>query len=58
LINADIPARTWTRVYLDYLTPEIKHSDDKMVVHFWNMGGSEVYIDDLTIEALEPIAGE
>ncbi|MGN6644927.1 MAG: hypothetical protein ACTHJT_00245 [Cytophaga sp.] len=58
LIHVTVQPRTWTRVYLDYLTPEVKHSDDKIIVHFWNMCGSEMYIDDLAVEALEPIVGE
>jgi hypothetical protein len=55
LLPLNIKPKVWTQVHLDYLTPEIKHSDDALVINIWNIRGGEIFIDDLKIEALEPI---
>jgi hypothetical protein len=49
-----VQPNTWTHVYLDFLTPEIRHRDDKIIVYYWNMENKPVLIDDLQVEAYEP----
>lgn len=44
----------WTEVSLDYLTPEIRHSNDKLKIYYWNMGTQPVLIDDFKITVFEP----
>jgi hypothetical protein len=49
-----IQANTWTPIQLDFLTPEIRHRDDKIIVYYWNMENKPVLIDDLQVEVYEP----
>lgn len=49
-----IKLNSWNKIYLDYLTPIIRHTDDKIKVYFWNMGPNSVLIDDFKIEVFEP----
>ncbi len=49
-----IQSHTWTPIQLDFLTPEIRHRDDKIIVYYWNMENKPVLIDDLQVEAYEP----
>lgn len=44
----------WTKIYLDFLTPIIRHNYDKVKIYFWNMGSKTVFIDNFKIEAFEP----
>ncbi|MEO9218588.1 MAG: hypothetical protein ABI315_08425 [Bacteroidia bacterium] len=50
----NIPLNKWTEVSLDFLTPEIRHRDDKLKIYYWNMGTKPVLIDDFRITAFEP----
>ena len=50
----NIPLNKWTQVTLDYLTPEIRHHDDKLKINYWNMGTKPVLIDDFRITVFEP----
>jgi hypothetical protein len=50
----NIPLNKWTQVTLDYLTPEIRHHDDKLKIYYWNMGTKPVLIDDFRITVFEP----
>ena len=43
----------WNKVSFDYLSPEIRSKDDRLVVFLWNLGEKEIYFDDLMIEAFE-----
>ena len=49
-----IPLRKWTEIHLDYMSPEIRHSSDKIKIYFWNMGKKPVFIDNLKVEVFQP----
>ncbi len=55
--DADIKNRLiphqWNKISYDYLTPEVRSKDDRLVVFLWNLGEKEIYFDDLMIEAFE-----
>lgn len=48
------PKGEWTTVEMDFLTPDLRHDDDKMVVYYWNMGNANVLIKDLKVTVFEP----
>jgi hypothetical protein len=48
-----IPGR-WNAMSYDYLTAIPLHSDDQVLVHYWNSGKKHVYIDNLKVEVWEP----
>lgn len=56
--NFSIKPFVWTEIYLDYITPDIRHSDDKVKVYFWNMGSKPIFIDNFKIEIFEPKRNE
>lgn len=49
-----VPAKVWTTLEMDFLTPDLRHDDDKMVVYYWNMGNANVLIKDLKVIVFEP----
>lgn len=52
--NFDVKLNSWNLIHLDYLTPFIRHNDDKIKAYFWNVGSVPVLIDDFKIEVFEP----
>lgn len=50
----NIPLHQWTEIHLNYMTPEIRHSDDVVKAYFWNMGSKPVLIDNFKIEVFQP----
>lgn len=52
-----IPAGTthqWVPITVDYLTPEVRDTDDPMKVYVWNQHGIPMRIDELHIQVFEP----
>jgi hypothetical protein len=54
-----IPARTdslntWQYVEQEFVTPFMLHTSDEIIINYWNIGGTTVFVDDLRIEAYEP----
>ncbi len=54
-----IPARTdslntWQYVEQEFVTPFMLHTSDEIIISYWNIGGTTVFVDDLRIEAYEP----
>ena len=52
--NFNVKPNVWTEIHLDYLTPDIRHNDDKVKIYFWNMGKSPVLIDNFKVDSFEP----
>ncbi|OYT11489.1 MAG: hypothetical protein B6I18_03980 [Bacteroidetes bacterium 4572_112] len=44
----------WNKVSIDYLTPEVRSTNDNLIVYIWNTGKKEIYFDDIEIEVFEP----
>ncbi|NVO19702.1 MAG: glycosyltransferase family 39 protein [Bacteroidetes bacterium] len=44
----------WTKVSFDFLTPEIRSTEDRLKVYAWLQGGSRLLIDDFKVEKWEP----
>ena len=44
----------WNKVSIDYLSPEVRSSQDNLIVYIWNTGKKEIYFDDIEIEVFEP----
>ncbi len=45
----------WSKVSFDYLTPEVRSTDDILKVYFWLQGQSLMLIDDFRVEMWEPV---
>lgn len=52
--NFEVKLNSWNKIHLDYLTPYIRHNDDKIKIYFWSFGSAPVLIDDFKIEVFEP----
>ena len=50
----NLQARKWNKIEMDYLTPDIRHSSDRLEIYFWDMGKGTVFVDDMQVEALIP----
>lgn len=48
------PRNAWAAHSFDYLTPEVRSTDDRVKVYIWNMRGGEHRVDDLRVEVFEP----
>lgn len=44
----------WQKLSMDYMTPEVRNSIDKLKVYIWQRGKGRIFIDNLKIEAYEP----
>jgi hypothetical protein len=53
--DCNIQARPnqWNRLSYDYLTPEVRSTDDILEIYVWYRGKSPCYFDDLTVDAYE-----
>jgi len=40
----------WNPMRMDYLTPEVRSTEDVVKVYFWLQGKTPVYIDNLKID--------
>lgn len=45
--------RSWNRMSMDYLTPEVRSTDDVVKIYFWLQGKKPVLIDNLKIDIYE-----
>jgi len=52
--NFNTKINSWTKIHLDFLTPDIRHKNDVIKIYFWNMGNKSVLIDDFKIDVFEP----
>ena len=52
--NFNVKPFEWTQIHLDYITPDIRHKNDKLKIYFWNMGDRAVIIDEFKVEAFIP----
>ena len=43
----------WNKIVFDYLSPEVRNKNDKLMLYFWNRGKGNVYIDDMQVEIFE-----
>lgn len=49
-IKVDSNKSQWNRIELDYLSPEIRSSKDRLKCYFWKRGKSGFEIDNVRIE--------
>jgi hypothetical protein len=47
-----IPGK-WNLLTYDYLTPEVRTTDDILEIYVWNLGKSKCFIDDITVDVFE-----
>ena len=59
-VDNDKDQSQWVEYSFDYLTPEIREGEDKLLIYFWNRNKDDFDIDDYTITVYEkkPIATE
>ena len=50
----DLKLNQWNKVSFDYMTPEVRTTNDKLKVYVWLRGKDALYIDDLKVEVFEP----
>jgi len=43
----------WIKVRMDYMTPEVRNSNDELNIYLWYKGKEPVFVDDFTIEKFE-----
>ena len=43
----------WTRIHVDYVTPVILHSDDRLDFYIWDEGGERIFFDNVELEIYE-----
>lgn len=48
------PRNAWAAHSFDYLTPEVRSSDDHMKVYIWNQQGGTHRVDELQVEVFDP----
>lgn len=46
-------AGKWSKIQIDYLTPEVVSKDDRLKVYLWYEGKEPVYVDNLKIELFD-----
>ena len=44
----------WQKISMDYMTPEVRNSQDNLKVYVWHRGTESIYIDNLKIDIYEP----
>lgn len=44
----------WATLSFDYITPEVRSSEDNLKVYIWNQHGGRHRVDDLRVEVFEP----
>jgi hypothetical protein len=54
-----IPVRTdslnsWQYVEQEFVTPFMLHNTDVIMINYWNIGGTTIFVDDFRIEVYEP----
>lgn len=52
--NLDLKVNEWNKVSFDYMTPEVRITSDNLKTYFHNRGQAPIYVDDITVEVLEP----
>lgn len=45
----------WNKLEIDYMSPEVRTTDDELLVYLWLQGKQSVYFDDLKVETFVPI---
>lgn len=48
------PEQDWMTCSFDYITPEVRSSEDNLKVYIWNQHGGTHSVDDLRVEVFEP----
>lgn len=49
----DLKVGHWNKFIFDYLTPEVRSTDDKINIYFWPYGRPSIFIDDIKVEIFE-----
>lgn len=52
-LKIDAKPGQWNFLSIDYLTPEVRSTDDILEIYAWYQGKSPCYVDDLTVDAYE-----
>ncbi|MCC6180426.1 MAG: hypothetical protein IT237_01190 [Bacteroidia bacterium] len=56
--NSSYKQGVWNELELYYITPDFWNKNDFVQWYFWNQSNHSIYVDDLTLEAYEPIVDE
>ena len=51
--NLEVKPGKWNLLTYDYLTPEVRTTDDILEIYVWNLGKSTCFIDDITVDVFE-----
>ena len=51
---SNAPKNAWAVCSFDYLTPEVRSSDDHVKAYIWNQQGGTHRVDDLQVEVFDP----
>jgi hypothetical protein len=50
-LNIEAKLNQWNLLTFDYLTPEVRSSNDKLEVYVWYRGKSPCYVDEMMVDA-------
>jgi len=50
----NIKYNDWNKISFDYLSPEVRSTEDNLLVYVWHRGKDTIFIDALVIDAFEP----
>lgn len=53
LKKENIQYNAWNTIQFDYLTPEVRSSDDNLKVYLWHRGKTKIQLDDFEVKAFE-----
>ena len=54
--TSSIKYNNWNHIELFYLTPEVRTKEDNFKAYLWFRGNKDMYIDNILIEAFEPVS--
>jgi hypothetical protein len=53
-LSPEIAPGKWNKIEMYVMTPEVRNTEDVLVVYLWHVGKKPVLVDDLMVEAFEP----
>lgn len=57
VIAADLIPGQWNTLEVLYLTPEVRHTKDPVLIYFWLRGSQQLAVRSITVESWAPVRG-
>jgi len=49
LTQEDLKLNEWNKISMDYLTPEVRSTEDELSAYIWNRGKKEIFFDNMEV---------